>query len=127
MTRPEGRRRAGGPRAPGGLQQRPFGQVERMLPPVEVISADQVAAIHEAALTVLAEQGLRVLSAEARRLFTAAGARATDEVVRFDPDLLTRCLSTVPRAFTLEARNPAHNLKVGGGFCVYASVGGLPM
>ena len=38
--------------------------------------------------------------------------------------LLAACLATVPARFTLQARNPARNLVLGGGFCVYASVGG---
>ena len=49
MTRPESRRRAAG-RPSGGVAQRPFGQVGRRYRPIEVISDDQVAAIHEAAL-----------------------------------------------------------------------------
>jgi trimethylamine--corrinoid protein Co-methyltransferase len=124
MTRAEGRRRSVTARPAGGLAQRPFGQTERLLPPVKVISDDQVAAIHHAALRVLAEQGMRVLSAEARALFAKAGARIDGDTVRFDPDMLTACLATVPASFTLQARNPARNLMIGGGFCVYASVGG---
>jgi trimethylamine--corrinoid protein Co-methyltransferase len=122
MTRAEGRRR--GLRPTGAIAQRPFGQTERRLPPVEVISADQVEAIHQAALTVLRDQGMRVLSARARALYAGAGAGVTGECVRFDPAMLPQLLSTVPRSFTLEARNPARNLTVGGGFCVYAAVGG---
>lgn len=124
MTRAEGRRRSVTARPAGGIAQRPFGQTERLLPPVKVISDDQVAAIHHAALRVLAEQGLRVLSPEARALFARAGARIDGDTVRLDPDMLTACLATVPASFTLQARNPARNLAIGGGFCVYASVGG---
>jgi len=123
MTRAEGRRRHAG-RALGGVPQRPFGQVERQMPPVRVISDDQVAAIHAAALRVLAEQGLRVLHGPARDLFAGAGAEVRGETVRVDAGLLTERLGTVPAHFTLEARNPARNLKVGGGYCVYGAVGG---
>jgi trimethylamine--corrinoid protein Co-methyltransferase len=123
MTRAEGRRRHAG-RALGGVPQRPFGQVERQMPPVRVISDDQVAAIHAAALRVLAEQGLRVLHGPARDLFAGAGAEVRGETVRLDAGLLTERLGTVPAHFTLEARNPARNLKVGGGYCVYGAVGG---
>jgi len=123
MTRAEGRRRHAG-RALGGVPQRPFGQVERQMPPVRVISDDQVAAIHAAALRVLAEQGLRVLHGPARDLFAGAGAEVRGETVRLDAGLLTERLGTVPARFTLEARNPARNLKVGGDYCVYGAVGG---
>lgn len=123
MTRAEGRRRQPS-RALGGVPQRPWGQVERQMPPVRVISEDQVAAIHAAALDVLARQGMRVLHAPARGLFAGAGAEVRGETVRLDAGLVAERLATVPDSFTLEARNPARNLHVGGGWCVYGAVGG---
>ena len=123
MTRVEGRRRQAG-RPSGGVPQRAFGQVERGMPPVRVISNDQVAAIHAAALRVLAEQGMRVLLPRARDLFAGAGAQVQGETVRFDTALIEALLQTVPGEFMLEARNPAKSLRLGGGFCAYASVGG---
>ena len=121
MTRPEGRRRVS---AKGAIPQRPFGQVERRMDPVRVISDDQVAAIHTAALRVLSEQGMRVLHAPARDLYAAAGARVQGDTVRFDPAMVAERLRTVPATFTLTARNPARNLAVGDVYCVYAAVGG---
>lgn len=123
MTRAEGRRRHV-TRSSGGIPQRDWGQVERGLPPVRVISEDQVAAIHNAALKVLAEQGMRILHSPARALYAQAGAEVQGETVRLDPALVTERLTTVPATFTLEARNPARNLRLGGGFCVYGAVGG---
>jgi trimethylamine--corrinoid protein Co-methyltransferase len=123
MTRTEGRRRQAD-RAAGGVPQRPWGQVERRMPPVRVISDDQVEAIHAAALDVLARQGMRVLHPAARALYATAGAEVSGETVRLDAGLVTARLSTVPATFTLEARNPARNLKLGGGWCVYGAVGG---
>ncbi|MGQ0566436.1 MAG: trimethylamine methyltransferase family protein [Gemmobacter sp.] len=120
MTRAEGRRRS----SLKGVPQRPFGQVERRLPPVRVISDDQVAAIHDAALRVLSDQGMRVLHGPARDLFRTAGASVQDQTVRLDPALVAERLATVPPSFTLTARNPARNLVLGGGHCVYAAVGG---
>lgn len=107
-----------------GLAQRQFGQVERVYAPQKVISDDQVAAIHGAALKVLAEQGMRVLHGPARDLLRRAGADVNDQIVRLDPGLVADRLATVPARFTLEARNPLKSLKIGGGHCVYASVGG---
>lgn len=123
MTRAEGRRRQAS-RALGLVPQRPWGQVERQMPPVRVISDDQVAAIHAAALRVLAEQGMRVLHGPARDLYAGVGADVRGETVRFDPAFVAELLATVPAGFTLEARNPARNLKVGAGWCVYGAVGG---
>lgn len=122
--RAAGRRRAPGPRPAPGTPQRPFAQGPRPWPPLSVISADQVAALHTAALRLLAETGMRVLQAEARRLYAAAGAQVQGETVRLDPALVGELLATVPPGFTLAARNPARNLRFGGASCVYASVGG---
>lgn len=123
MTRIEGRRRQAG-RSLGGVPQRPFGQVERQTSWLCVISDDQVAAIHHAALDLLARQGMRVLHPPARALFAKAGARIEDDTVRLDPGLVEERLQTVPDSFTLAARNPAKSLHIGGAACVYASVGG---
>ncbi len=123
MTRAEGRKRQAD-RATGGVPQRAWGQIERPMPPVKVISDDQVAAIHGAALDVLARQGMRVLHPAARDLFAQAGADVSGETVRIDPALVAERLASVPAGFALEARNPARDLRVGGGWCVYGAVGG---
>ncbi|MEZ5778085.1 MAG: trimethylamine methyltransferase family protein [Paracoccaceae bacterium] len=123
--RASGRRRgARAPRDAATLVQPPFRQVPRRYAPIEVLSADHVAAIHASALKVLAEIGMKVLSAPARRLYAEAGAKVRGEMVHLDPGLVSERLKTVPATFTLEARNPARNLKIGGGDVIYASVGG---
>ena len=112
------------PRARGGVPQRPFGQVPLGVAPLEVISADQVEAIHLSALKLLAGTGMRVLSAEARRFYAAAGAEIVGEMVRLEAGLVGQLLASVPKAFTLAARNPTKSLRIGGRDMVFASVGG---
>ncbi len=126
MTGPEGRRRTSsrGPRQMGAVPQRPFAQTPRLYSPIEVISADQVEAIHTAALRVLAEFGMRILHDPARELFRKAGARIAGNMVYLDPEMVTERLATVPKHFTLEARNPLHNLRIGGSDYIYSAVGG---
>ena len=104
--------------------QRPFGQVPLGIAPVEVISSDQVEAIHHAALKLLAGTGLKVLHPPARALYAAAGAQVVGDMVRLDSDLVMDLLSSVPATFTLAARNPAKSLRIGGRDMVFASVGG---
>jgi trimethylamine--corrinoid protein Co-methyltransferase len=104
--------------------QRPFGQVPRLYAPTEILPQDRLQAIHTAALRVLAETGMKVLDAGARDRFRAAGARAVGEMVRLDPGMVAQYLATVPRTFTLAARNPAKNLRFGGNDMVFTSVGG---
>ena len=104
--------------------QRAFGQVPLGIAPVEVISTDQVEAIHGAALKLLAGTGIKVLHPPARALFQAAGAMVSDEMVRLDPDLVMDLLASVPPTFTVAARNPAKSLRIGGRDMVFTSVGG---
>src|SRR3546814_18893568 len=66
-------------RRPGRDRQAGPGQlawraVENPLPPVEVLSADQVEAIHEASLRVLEEVGMDFLHPEALAILKQAGA-----------------------------------------------------
>ena len=117
-------RRARPGRVTGGIPQRGFGQMARSYAPIEVLSGDQVMAIHQAALSVLARQGMRVLDARARGLFAAAGARVVGETVCLDPGMVAERLATVPGRFTLAARNPLKSLRFGGDDCVFTSVGG---
>ena len=70
MTEPRERRRAGRPqRQVGGIIQSPWKQLSRPYAPIEILSADHVAAIHNAALTVLEEIGMRVLEPRARGFY----------------------------------------------------------
>lgn len=125
MSPPATRRpRARAPRITGGLSQRRFGQTPRLYDPVKVISDDQVASIHAAALRVLTEIGMRILHLPARALYAQAGAQVQGDRVRFDPAMVMQYLQTVPKTFTLETRNPLKSLKLGGPHCTYAAVGG---
>ena len=118
------RRPARNARVSGELHQRPFGRVIRPYKPIEVLSADHVAALHETALKVLRDIGMRVLEDNAREKFRAAGAQIDGDNVRLDPAMVAEHLKTVPKTFTLAARNPARSLHIGGDDVVFASVGG---
>ena len=127
---PEGRRgrRAGRRRdaGPPPLPRLPWRSLRNPLPPIEVLSADQVEAIHRASLRVLAEAGLTVTDGEARSLYRAAGAKVeeSDESVRFDPALIEELVARAPGRFTIAARNPERDIAVGGNAIAFQAVGG---
>ena len=81
--------------------------------PTEVVSADELEAIHIGSLRVLSEIGMDFLDAEAREVLRAAGAQTTEGSlrVRFDPDMVTELIKTAPATFTLHAWNPEHDLR----------------
>jgi trimethylamine--corrinoid protein Co-methyltransferase len=100
--------------------------VPRTYQPIEVMSADQIEAIHQASLRVLSEIGLEVMHEESRVRLKAAGAEVNEAThrVRFDPALIEEKIRTVPAGFKMHARNPAYHVEVGGPNMIFAATGG---
>ena len=96
--------------------------------PMQVFSDDQVAAIHDGALTILETMGMRVLHTEARRVYAAGGATVDEatQMVRLDRGLVAEAIATTPREFTFHAKDPARNMPVGGRHVVFAPTSGPP-
>lgn len=95
---------------------------------MELLSSSQVEAIHKASLRILGELGIELMSPAARDAMRIYGAEV-DEItgtVRFDADVLAKALETVPSAFTLTPRNPAHRVTLGGSHLVFGLVAGPP-
>ena len=127
---PSGRRRGGRDRkrSTGGNLQKPFQQPIRAFTPVELAPEEDVEKIHNASLRVLCETGIRVLHDGARGIMKKAGAEVVPGKmrVRLDPDLVMQSLQTIPSQFTLHARNPEHNLQVGGDKLIFAMMASAP-
>ncbi len=109
-----------------GLRQLPFARIRNTYRPVELVSADQIEAIHEASLRLLAEVGFEVLHEESRRILKAAGASVDDSTmrVRCDPALIEAAIATAPASFTMHARDPEKNLLIGADNLIFTAVGG---
>lgn len=129
---PDRARRGGraGKRAGGGaaFEQPPFRQLRNPLPPTPFVSEDELEHIHLASLRVLKEIGVDVLHEEARRIMKAHGADVRDgtERVRFDADMILELIAHAPSEFTLHARNPAHNVRLGGNNLVFSQMASAP-
>ena len=106
-------RRARRDRSEVGLAQPPFAPLRNPFASFEILSADQIEAIHAASLQVLAEIGINFLLPEARTILAAAGAdvEGSGPRVRFDPAFVEERIATAPATFTLHARNPAHSVE----------------
>ena len=96
--------------------------------PWRVFSDDRVEALHLAALGILEEQGIKVLSADARARFRSAGATVDEatQLVRIDRGLVARSLASAPRKITLHSRNPARHVALDGTALSFAPVSGPP-
>ena len=121
-----GSRRSG--RGEAGLQQPPWRQPRNLFRPVDLVSADELERIHEASLTILEEIGMDVLLPEAREIFRAAGASVepSGQRVRADRGLILAAVANAPATFSLHARNPAHDLEVGGNAMIFSQVASPP-
>lgn len=85
-----------------------------MMHPCELLTTDQVETVHEASLTILERTGLNLHHEPARNLLAAAGARV-DGIRVFLPRSLVEAQRTKPpERFTLRARDPEHDVVIGG-------------
>lgn len=72
-----------------------------------------IARIHEAALRILEETGVRVDLEEAREIFRRHGARVDGEIVRISPAVVEKALSVAPGHFLMAGREEKHDLILG--------------
>jgi trimethylamine--corrinoid protein Co-methyltransferase len=94
--------------------------------PFGLLADEQVDTLIEAALDVLEQIGMRFLEGESRKRLRQAGARVdeSEQLVRFDRELVRSLCRKAPGTFTLRARNPERDLVIGGNRVVFASIGG---
>ncbi len=120
------RRRHREKRVANTIEQLPWRDVVNPYGPTAVLSDEQIERIIDGALTVLENQGMRFLEASSRKQLASEGADVDEEskMVRFDRHLVREKLALAPETFGLRARNPEHNLFVGGNHIIFASVGG---
>ncbi len=131
MTSEMPRRRSGGRearialRAAAHLERVPF--LTRTLAPATVLSEEGLAIIEANADRLLAEVGVAVRDAAALETFRAAGAEVDGDRVRF-PDGLARRLvmENAPRTFVQHARNPERSVTIGDPHMVFAPNYGSP-
>lgn len=104
----------------------PWRNLTNPYPPIEVLNAEQLEAIHRASLRVLSEIGMKVLSQSARERLAAAGAEVDhgERMVCCDPAMVEEFMALAPSSFTIRARNPAKSVTVGGNHVNFGPVGG---
>ena len=129
---PRTRRSAGGREAKRAARSARVAQsapyITRKIPYFEVLDEEGLATIERNANTILEEIGIDFRDdAEALDIWRKAGAEITGERVRF-PGGMCRAIvqASAPREFTQYARNPAHNVVIGGKNTVFAPSYGSP-
>jgi len=127
MTREAGRR-ARERRTAGGMKQLPWRKYRNPYKPVEVLTADQLEAIHNASLKILEDIGVEFLDAEVLDILIKAGARPIPGTkrVKLDRGLVMEAVAKTPTEVTLHARNPERSLTFGGNHVNFGSVASAP-
>ncbi len=110
------------------LADKPFRQLQNPLAPVQVLSEEQLEQIHLASMHILETIGIDFLDDETLTYWANAGAKVDHKTqhVWIDRGLLLETIHKAPATFTLQARNPAHSLCVGGNYVNFCTVGGAP-
>ena len=120
-------RRSGGRRRAQAAQAAPvrtpnYRQLRHPFTPQTIFSADEVAAIHDTALRVLEELGMKILLSEAREIFSKAGARVQDDMVFVGRDIVAAALETAPSSIPISAINPAKSQIYEDGALIFMAV-----
>ena len=127
---PSKRRQGGRARRVGGgqLAQLPWQSVVNPYAPLEVLSADQLEAIHLTSLRILENLGMEVMSARALALLKSAGATVdpNSHNVRLDRGLIESALRTAPASFVLTPRNAERRVTLGANHINFGLVAGPP-
>ena len=80
----------------------------------ELLSATDIEQIHETSMKLLAEVGVDFACEEALLAFQEFGVRTDGSRVYLVEDQLMKALETVPKQFTVHARNPDRSVSIGG-------------
>jgi trimethylamine---corrinoid protein Co-methyltransferase len=114
-------------RAESPLLKIPFRQIRNRLPPLQVLSPEQLEQLHQASMHILENIGLDFMDAEALMIWERAGARVDQKAqhVWLDRGLVLEAVSKAPPSFTWRARHPAHDLFIGENAITFAPQGGV--
>jgi trimethylamine--corrinoid protein Co-methyltransferase len=123
-----GRRSANRPRGDRTIGQLPWRTVRNPYPPLEILSADQLEAIHDASMDILESIGIEFLGDDALDLLSQGGATVdrASRVVRIDRGLVAETLRTAPSKVQLTPRNPDRRITLGGDHVNFSLVAGPP-
>ena len=106
--------------------QRWLPELERRIPWVDLLDAEQVRRIHDASMDIIEEVGVEFRCDDAIGMWRAAGADVDGVTVRIDREHLMSLVGTAPSSYTMVARDPAHTVTVGDGKTIFTPSYGAP-
>ncbi|TET86494.1 MAG: hypothetical protein E3J34_03810, partial [Dehalococcoidia bacterium] len=99
----------------------------RKFKPLEILTEEQLEAIHRGILDVLWETGVRMEHERGLQLLEKNGCKVDyDEMrVRFPPGLVEECIRRCPSSFRVKAREPKDDLIIGGNTVYFVGSPGM--
>ena len=127
QTRRERRHRSGDTQSKT-TRQPDYRNLRNSFVPQPVFSADEIEAIHETALRVLENLGIKVLLPEARKIFAGAGAVVDEEtlMVRIGREIVEAGLASAPRSIHARAGDAKRDLTFELGNMAFLAGSGAP-
>ena len=96
------------------------------MPRYEILSEEAMAKLDAGWRRLVTEIGVEFDNDRALALFREAGQRVEEQKVFLDPDFVLEQVAKAPRAFDVQARNPEHNVHIGGDSMAFGAVYGPP-
>ncbi len=123
MSKPRRRRerRSSASNTPVGIKQPQYSY-----PPYALINEEKIHLIHERSMQILSEVGIAFYHDEALAILQQNGVTVKDNIAYFDPAHVEGLIAQAPAQFTLQARDPANNVIIGGNYLTFAPVYGPP-
>lgn len=103
-----------------------YRQLRHPFTPQSIFREDEVHALHDKALQLLEELGIRFPLGEAQQIFAAAGAKVRDDIVFIGRDIVNAALQSAPSSFTLRAPNPERTITFDRTALIFSPAGGCP-
>ena len=122
------RERRRGSETTGAARQPNYRNLKNSFLPQPAFSNDEIENIHETALRVLENLGIKVLLPEARKIFAAAGALVDEDtlMVRIGRDIVRAAQASAPKRIEALAGDPSRNLTLELGNMAFLAVCGSP-
>ena len=110
------------------LEQLPLRQLRNPYSPINVLSEESLELIHDGSMRVLEQIGLQVVNERAKKLMIEHGATIDEKTgyVQMQREMVMEKISTIPKQFTLHARNPKYNAIYGDDYINFTLVASAP-
>ena len=98
---------------------------ESPLPSYEILSEQDLKAIHSASLSLMNTCGVRVFGREAKEIYRKAGCIIDEDtgLIRFPEELVIDAISKTPERFVMCGRNPKNDFELGSDRVFYTNFG----